>query len=81
MTKINWKVRVKSYPFWVALFGLAGMLVTDLTPMQLGTYKGYVDALLLLLIAGGVISDPTTEGMQDSEEALKYQIPKKRGNA
>lgn len=25
--KINWKVRLQSYPFWVALFGFVGLIV------------------------------------------------------
>lgn len=74
--KINWKVRVKSYPFWVALFALLGLLVTDLGLMELGHFEKYVDAILLVLAAGGIVSDPTTTGISDSKRALAYDKPR-----
>ncbi|NEX77367.1 phage holin [Bacillus thermocopriae] len=74
--KINWKVRLQSYPFWVAFFALVGLIVTDLGLMDLGHYEKYVDAILLVLIAGGIVNDPTTAGVSDSSQALKYQKPK-----
>ncbi|MEK4149000.1 phage holin [Robertmurraya sp. FSL W8-0741] len=74
--KINWKVRVQSYPFWVALFALLGLLVTDLGLMELGHFEKYVDAILLVLVAGGIVSDPTTAGISDSKRALAYDKPR-----
>ncbi|GAB3044615.1 phage holin [Virgibacillus ainsalahensis] len=75
--KINWKVRVFSYPFWVAIFGLIGLIVQDLELLSAGRYEAYVDAILLVLVASGVISDPTTSGMNDSINALSYRKPRK----
>ena len=74
--KINWKVRLQSYPFWVAVFSLIGLIVTDLGLMDLGHYEKYVDAILLVLVAGGIVSDPTTSGLTDSQQALTYKKPK-----
>ncbi|MBU5342268.1 phage holin [Caldifermentibacillus hisashii] len=74
--KINWKVRLHSYPFWVAVFALIGLIVTDLGLMDLGHYEKYVDAILLVLIAGGIVTDPTTSGLTDSQQALTYKKPK-----
>jgi len=74
--KINWKVRLQSYPFWVAVFALIGLIVTDLGLMDLGHYEKYVDAILLVLVAGGIVSDPTTSGLTDSQQALTYKKPK-----
>ena len=68
--KINWKVRLKSYPFWVALFGFIGLIVADTGLLEVGQYKEYVQAILLILVAGGVVSDPTTGGMSDSQKVL-----------
>lgn len=73
---INWKVRLQSYPFWVAIFALIGLIVTDLGVMDLGHYEKYVDAILLVMVAGGIISDPTTAGISDSKQALTYDKPK-----
>lgn len=75
--KINWKVRVKSYKFWVALAALLGLIVTDLGLMDVGRYETYVQAVLLLLVAGGVITDPTVAGLSDSKLAMTYEKPKK----
>jgi len=75
--KINWKVRLQSYPFWVAVFALIGLIVTDLGLMDLGHYEKYVDAILLVLVAGGIVTDPTTSGLTDSQQVLSYIKPKK----
>ena len=68
--KINWKLRLKSYPFWVALFGFIGLIVADTGLLEVGQYKEYVQAILLILVSGGVVSDPTTGGMSDSQKVL-----------
>jgi len=74
--KINWKVRLKSYKFWVALLAFVGLIVTDAGIMNAGMYEKYVQAFLLVLIAGGVVADPTTAGISDSKRAMRYQKPK-----
>ena len=74
--KINWKLRLKSYPFWVALFGLIGLIVADTELLEIGQYKEYVQAILLILVAGGVVSDSTTKGFGDSKQALNYKKPR-----
>lgn len=75
--KINWKLRLQSYPFWVAVFGFIGFIVADSGVMDLGQYETYVEGLMAILIAGGVISDPTTHGYDDSSRALRYEAPRK----
>ena len=74
--KINWKLRLQSYPFWVALFGLIGLIVTHYLGFDAGEYQLLVDAILAVMIAGGLIVDPTTSGISDSKQALKYDKPK-----
>jgi len=68
--KINWKLRLKSYPFWVALFGFIGLIVANTGLLEIGQYKEYIQAILLILVSGGVVSDPTTGGMSDSQKVL-----------
>lgn len=77
MKNINWKVRLRSKPFLVAVFALLGMVVQDVGLMDVGSYETYVDAILLVLMAGGVIADPTTDGLKDSGQALTYTKPRK----
>jgi len=36
----------------------------------------YVDALLLVLITSGIVSDPTTKGLSDSKQAMTYAKPR-----
>lgn len=74
--KINWKVRFKSYKFWVALLAFAGIIVTDIGIMDVGMYEKYMQAFLFVLIAGGVVTDPTTAGLSDSRKAMTYEKPK-----
>ena len=75
--KINWKVRFKSYKFWVAIFALLGLIVTDFGLMDLEHFERYVQAILFVLVAGGIVTDPVVAGLSDSKQALTYQKPKK----
>ena len=76
--KINWKVRLQSYPFWVALFGFVGLIVNNSGLIDLAEYNKYVDAFMLVLLAGGIVADPTTQGLSDSKHALNYDKPKEK---
>ncbi|WP_156290799.1 phage holin [Oceanobacillus salinisoli] len=78
--KINWKVRLRSYPFWVAVFSLIGLIVTDLGLMDMGVYETYVQGILAVLITAGIVADPTTDGYKDSEQAFTYDKPRKDDN-
>lgn len=83
--KINWTVRLKNKAFWVAiipailllaqqvcaLFGFT-LNIGDLSE-QLIAIIGTVFSVLTLL---GVVVDPTTTGMSDSERAMTYTEPK-----
>jgi len=70
MLKINWKVRFKSYRFWVALLAFAGLIITDTGIMDVGMYEKYVQAFLLVLVAVGIVTVMTTAGVSDSRKAL-----------
>ncbi|MED3026134.1 MULTISPECIES: hypothetical protein [Bacillus cereus group] len=51
--------KFKNYGLWVALFALLGMVLMDTVPhFNLGRYQEYVDVLLFILAAAGVISNP-----------------------
>lgn len=72
---INWKVRLRQKPFLVALFSALVLFA-----QQLGAMFGYdlsnalgedltevFNTLLLILSIMGVVIDPTTKGLMDSE--------------
>lgn len=81
---INWKVRVKNKAFWVTLIpavilvvqlvaGLFGWSI-DLTDIS-GKLVAIVDAVFAVLTILGIVQDPTTKGIKDSERALTYKEP------
>ncbi|PDY91483.1 hypothetical protein [Bacillus toyonensis] len=51
--------KFKNYGLWVALFAVLGMVLMDTIPhFNLGRYQEYVDMILYILIAAGVVSNP-----------------------
>lgn len=82
---INWKVRVRNRAFWVALIPALLLLIQQVCGVfgvtldfgelqaQLVAIVGTVFTLLAIL---GIVADPTTKGMGDSEQALSYEKPK-----
>lgn len=86
MTSINWKVRVKNKAFWVALIPAILLLVQVVAgvfgyTLDLGDLGNklleVVNALFAVLAILGIVTDPTTAGVSDSEQALTYTEPKK----
>lgn len=82
--KINWTVRFKnkawllSFIALVLTFAYNVLNMFDIVPMV--TQQEIMDAVtavLTILAAVGVIIDPTTEGISDSEKAMTYEEPKK----
>lgn len=82
---INWKIRFKNKTFWVAIIPAALLLVQQVCAVfgvqldfgelqaQLVAIVGTVFAILAIL---GIVADPTTAGMGDSEQAMGYDEPK-----
>ncbi|AQY42378.1 hypothetical protein P4V72_05935 [Bacillus thuringiensis] len=53
------KQKLSNRGLWVALFALLGMVLMDVVPhFNTGRYQEYVDIILVILIALGVISNP-----------------------
>ena len=81
---INWKVRIKNPTFWIsAIAALALVAQTvgevfgytiDLSTM-VGKLQAVVKAVFALLAVMGIVVDPTTSGMGDSERALGFEVP------
>ena len=83
---INWKVRIKNDKFWIALIPAVLLLIQavaavfgfNLDLSELGNrLLDVVNALFAVLAIMGVVGDPTTDGIGDSERALNYDRPAK----
>lgn len=84
--KINWMVRLKNKAFWVALIPAVLLLIQVIAAVfgytfdfgQLGDkLLAVVNAVFALLVILGIVTDPTTQGVSDSKQALTYTAPKK----
>lgn len=80
--QINWKVRLQSCGFWISMIsavvafvyqicGILGIVpaISEEMAMQ------FIGVVINILMALGIIIDPTTAGFSDSQRALKYKTP------
>lgn len=83
---INWRVRAKNRNFWLTLIPALFLLVQALAApfgieLDFGVLSEQmariVNALFAVLAILGVVCDPTTEGIRDSELALTYDEPRR----
>ena len=82
---INWKVRIKNKLFWVAIIPALLLLIQQVLALfgvsldmsglseELIEIVGTVFSILAIV---GIVADPTTKGMSDSQQALGYDEPK-----
>lgn len=82
---INWKVRLKNKHFVLTLIPALALLAQAFmaifgVPLDLGAYStriiSFVNVLFTVLTIVGVVNDPTTDGLTDSEKAMTYDKPK-----
>ena len=83
---INWIVRLKNKSFWLS-FIPAVLLLTQAVAAVFGFTLDFgplgdqllevVNALFAVLAILGIVTDPTTAGINDSKQALTYTEPKK----
>lgn len=82
---INWKVRVKNRNFWLALIPAVLLLVQAVAAVfgvsiDLGDLGdkliAVVNAAFVVLAILGIVTDPTTSGISDSQQAMTYDRPK-----
>lgn len=83
--KINWKVRMSNKTFWLALIPAILLLIQVIAAvfgftLDLGDLGNklldVVNAVFALLAILGVVTDPTTAGINDSTQAMTYEKPK-----
>lgn len=81
--RINWKVRWKNKTFVVAflaaivafIYQMAG-IVGWVPPVSEDLVTQLIAAVVNVLVAVGILVDPTTKGASDSERAMHYSEPK-----
>jgi phi LC3 family holin len=82
---INWTVRIKNKAFWVAFIPAVLLLVKQMCALFgieleiAGLSEQLIDivgTVFLLLALVGVVNDPTTKTLNDSEQAMSYTEPK-----
>lgn len=80
--KVNWKVRFKN-KVWLAsfisvivtfVFSMLGLFEIA-SPVTENQVMRVINAVLMFLSLTGVLIDPTTEGISDSERAMGYNEP------
>lgn len=83
---INWKVRLKNRSFWMAIVPAVLLLVQVVAAVfnyniELGDLGNkllaVVNAVFSLLTIMGIVTDPTTDGISDSAQAMTYDKPKR----
>ena len=83
---INWKVRINNKLFWIAIIPAMLMLVQSVAnvfgyTIELSMIESnlldVVESVFMVLGIIGIVADPTTDGIGDSENALTYDTPKK----
>ena len=85
--KINWKVRFKNKTWLVTflitvlafVYQILGMF-DIVPPITQDMATQLVTIVINMLVAIGVVIDPTTAGTSDSEQAMTYEEPKKKGD-
>lgn len=83
--KINWTVRMKNKNFWIAFVPALLLLVQVVASVfgysldlgELGNkLLAVVNAAFAVLSILGIVTDPTTKGISDSDLAMTYKKPK-----
>lgn len=82
--KINWTVRLKNKTWLLAFAGaivafiyqILGM-IGIVPPVAEDNVTQIIGLVVNLLVALGIVQDPTTAGMSDSVQALDYTAPRK----
>lgn len=86
---VNWLVRFKNKNFWLSLIPSVLLLVQAVAAvfgytLNLGDFGNkllaVVNAVFAVLVVLGVVNDPTTDGLSDSNRAMTYEEPYKDGD-
>ncbi len=80
--KINWKVRLRQPAFWIATipvtitFVYSVLALADIVPtIAEDRVQNLFLAVVAVLAQFGIVVDPTTQGIGDSDRAMTYDKP------
>lgn len=82
--RINWKVRIQNKMFWLAIIPailVAVKSIADIFGVTIdisvlsGKLVSAVEAIFVVLAILGIVVDPTTKGVSDSDRAMDYTEP------
>lgn len=88
--KINWEVRIKNKNFWMSLIPAVLLLIQAVASvfgykLEFGELGDklllVVNSVFAVLALLGIVNDPTTATLSDSDLALTYSEPKAKNNA
>ena len=81
---INWKVRIRNKQFWASVIPAAALVIQAVAAVfgwtldfstLVGRILTVIDAVFALLVVLGIVVDPTTAGVGDSQRAMSYEEP------
>lgn len=72
---INFKLRLKNKATLVALISAAFLMLQQLGLEIPHNIQDAVNTFVAILVILGIVTDPTTKGIADSERALRYNQP------
>ncbi len=81
---INWKVRIRNKTFWMTFIPAVLLLIQSVAAVfgyaldfeaLSGKLSAVVEAVFVLLTILGIVNDPTTAGLADSDNAMTYHTP------
>lgn len=73
---INLKLRLKNKATLVALISAVFLMLQQFGLHIPSNIQDGVNTFIAILVILGIVTDPTTKGIADSEQALTYQKPK-----
>jgi len=75
MNKINWKLRLQNKVTLIALLSAIFLMAQQFGLEVPQNIQDGVNTFVYILVLLGVVNDPTTAGLTDSERALEYSKP------
>lgn len=73
---INFKLRLQNRATLIALISAVFLMLQQFGLHIPSNIQEGVNTLVVILVILGIVTDPTTKGVADSEQALNYHEPK-----
>lgn len=73
---INFKLRLQNKATLVALISAVFLMLQQFGLAIPSNIQEGVNTLVVILVILGIVTDPTTKGVADSEQALNYHQPR-----